>query len=90
MTIIIVPILEDDFEHHIVCKIINLSVSSTFSSSSDVMFYLCLCTHFFFSTFGQTVLPDNKDKRKPDAVWVSPIKLKTSKTEMAVTYSGEW
>ena len=53
MMVIIVPILEDDFEHHIVCKIISLSVSSTFSSSSDVMFYLCLCTHFFFPPSGK-------------------------------------
>ena len=30
-------------------------------------------------------LSDNEDKRKPDADWVSPIKLKTCKTEMAVT-----
>ena len=53
MTIIIVPILEGDFEHRIVCKMISLSVSSIFSSSSDVMFYLCLCTHFLFSPSGK-------------------------------------
>lgn len=88
MMIIIAPISEDGFEHHIVCKMISLSVSSTFSSSSDVMFYLCLCTHFLFSPSGKQYCQIMKIKESQTLSGSVPLSSRLARREMAV-YIGE-